>query len=199
MVGDSITAGWHLGKETTGRLFPGWDVVSLACSGDRVQDQLGSCLWGGLDGYRAKLVQVMVGTNNALENRPEDITGGIRRLVGVIREKQPDARILLMPIFPCRNRHAPGAPNLHREATDQVNALIRPLADGDRVVRFELYDEWLDERGRALPRAAQGRRRNAPAGHRESAGACHQHPVVICQNRKTETWCAKRSSAELTE
>jgi len=147
MVGDSITQGWHHGKPAMDRLFKDWKVVSLGCSGDQVQDQLGSCLWGGLDGYKAKIVQVMIGTNNAGSNDPEDVAAGIAKLVGVIREKQPDARVLLMPIFPSRNKPVPGAPNAHREHTDRVNALIRPLADGDKVVWFELYDEWLDEKG----------------------------------------------------
>lgn len=144
MVGDSITQGWvdNAGRDVLKRRFGDLRVGSLGVSGNVVEDQLGTCLWGGLDGYRAKVVQVMIGTNNAGRDRPVRTADGIRELLGVIRAKQPQAKVVLMPILP-RGK----AGDRCRAENEQVNELIRPLADGKDVIWTDFSEKWLDEAG----------------------------------------------------
>ena len=53
---------------------------------------------GELDGYSAKLVMLMIGTNNY--ESPEDVAAGVKRILEIIRYKQPRAKTVLLPIFP---------------------------------------------------------------------------------------------------
>lgn len=144
MVGDSITQGWvdRTGRDVLKARFGDLKVLSLGVSGNSVEDQLGTCLWGGLDGYRAKVVQVMIGTNNAGRDRPVRTADGIRQLLAVIRAKQPQARIVLIPIFP---RGTAG--DRCRAENEQVNAIIRGFADGKTVVWKDFSGLWLDAAG----------------------------------------------------
>ena len=65
--------------------------------------------------------------------KPEDTAEGIRRLLATIREKQPDATILLSPLLPRVEQPTDGK----RVNNANVNAIIRDFADGEKVV-------WVD-------------------------------------------------------
>ena len=141
MIGDSITHFWEYDFFSCG-----WDVYRRLCSRYRVLnlgyggDSTGNVIWrcenGELDGYRAKCVMVMIGTNN--RTAPKETAEGIKRIIALVAGKQPDAKIILSPIFPR------GAPDDKRRAVnEEVNSIIKGLADGDRVV-------WLDFNGRFL-------------------------------------------------
>ena len=76
----------------------------------------------------------MVGTNNRRDSA-EDVAKGIRRIVDVIREKQPDAKILLSPILPRFPREDdPGDMNVKNEKTNEI---IKEYCDGEKVVWFD--------------------------------------------------------------
>jgi len=69
-------------------------------------------------------------------------------VIGAIREKQPQARIILLPIFPsgetpddCRRTH-----------NDAVNREIMKFADGKTVVWCDFTDQLLEPDG-TLPAA----------------------------------------------
>ena len=148
LIGDSITHGWEsVGLDDYQRLFSGRTVLNIGFGGDRVQNALWTCGIGGLlDGYRTGLVSVMIGTNNAADS-PEDVAAGIAKLLDIVRRKQPDARILLHAIMPRGAK-----PNALRSKNDKVNALIRRLADGRRVIWVDLGDRLMDEAGN-IPKA----------------------------------------------
>ena len=75
--------------------FGGWG----GNGGGGTSQVLWRCMNGVLDGYETKVVALMVGTNNRHDSA-EDVARGIKRIVAVIREKQPGAKILLSPILP---------------------------------------------------------------------------------------------------
>lgn len=146
LVGDSITHGWESkGKQALAEAFPGWDILTMGISGNVVQDQIGYCDWGGLDGYAVRVFHVMVGTNNA-PGVPEETAKGIRRLLDVLKDHQPSAKIVLWAIF---SRGKAG--DRFRAANERVNAIIRNYADGEDVVWVDMNDIWVDENGDTIP------------------------------------------------
>ena len=87
------------------------------------------------DNGEAKVVTLMIGTNNSLGYKPENVAAGIRKCVDVIREKQPKAKVVLMAILP---RYGDSEEKVKRRAcNDAVNAIIKGYADGENVF-------WLD-------------------------------------------------------
>ena len=74
----------------------------------------------------------MIGTNNK-DGRPADIASGVKRILGIIRAKHPESKIVLMPIFP----RGAKSDDARRLANEKVNAIIKDYADGETV-------RWLD-------------------------------------------------------
>lgn len=87
------------------------------------KDQTQHVLWriqnGELDNVDPKAVVVHVGTNN-VSHSPEEISEGILSIVSTIRDKLPNAYIVLPSLLP-RGQH----PNLLREKNQKVNDLLR--------------------------------------------------------------------------
>jgi len=148
--GDSITHFWEYeNKNFAGDLYAqlrkDYRILNLGYGGDATQHLVWRGLHGELDGYTAKLVMLMIGTNN--RNPPNEIAAGIKRVIEVVRQKQPQAQILLLPIFP-RGAHAQDE---HRIRNEQVNALIRPFADGERILWCDFNAKLVDARGDTKP------------------------------------------------
>ncbi len=140
MVGDSITHRWEReggeGRELFAELKKTYRILNLGYGGDCTQHVIWRMDNGELEGYTAKLFTLMIGTNNSHHDRsasPADIAAGIKRIIDTIRAKHPESKIVLMPIFPCRKT----ANDPIRVKNEQVNALIKPFADGSTV-------RWLD-------------------------------------------------------
>ena len=92
--------------------------------------------------------------NNTWSDSAEDIAAGIKACVEAIRMKQPQAKLLLMPIFPREVAHIRGERDYTRKhgamvmpKIAKVNELIRPLADGKCVLWFDLTGKFLDSDG----------------------------------------------------
>lgn len=145
LLGDSITHNWEsAGKASLAELRKTHSVLDLGYSGDVTQSLLWRIENGELSGYRAKCIVLMIGTNNTNANsKPENTAAGVRRILDVIAEKQPSAKVLLLPIFP----RGAGADDPKRVRNEEVNAIIRGFADGERVVWLDFNAKFLDEKG----------------------------------------------------
>lgn len=156
-LGDSITHFWDsTGKKAWDSLFSGkpYSAVSLGFSGDRTEHLIWRIVEGKeLDGYRAKAVVIMIGTNNTghlpLEKEsPSDTARGIFRIVALVRAKQPNATVILHPVFP----RGETVDDPLRRRNDQVNRSIKALADGKDVIWCDINDSFVDADGK-LPRS----------------------------------------------
>ena len=155
-IGDSITHFWESnGNEQLKAYFSrgDWKMFNLGFSGDRTEHVIWRLENGELDGYEAKFVNIMIGTNNTghfpLEKEsPADTVEGVRKILALVREKQPKALVLLNAIFP----RGANADDSKRLRNDQVNAEIRKLADGKDVFWLDLTEEFLDLDG-TLPKS----------------------------------------------
>lgn len=142
-AGDSITHLWGFqGKEEYKKLLGKYSVLNIGYSGDRTQHLLWRGLNGELDGYKAKCVMLMIGTNNSGGNTPEEVALGVRTFLDLLAKKQPQAKVILLPIFPRGD-----AKDWRRAKNNKVNEIIKTYADGEKIVWVDFTDKFLDENG----------------------------------------------------
>ena len=101
MIGDSITYNWEekgFGLDVWPVLTNRFSTVNLGIAADRVQHALWRCQNGQLDGYKARYVQVLIGTNNDTD-RDDSIAAGYAKLLDTIAEKQPQAKVIMSQFF----------------------------------------------------------------------------------------------------
>ena len=147
MVGDSITHNWECakGRELFAEMKKKYRILNLGYGGDRTEHVAWRMENGELEGYKAKLFTLMIGTNNTGHNRsrPAAIAEGVKRIIGDIRERHPESKIVLMPIFP---RGATADDKL-RVNNENVNAIIKDYADGQTVLWLDFNAKFLTEDG----------------------------------------------------
>ncbi|MBO7684718.1 MAG: DUF1080 domain-containing protein [Kiritimatiellae bacterium] len=150
-AGDSITHRWERrggeGRSLFAKLREQYRILDLGYGGDRIEHLIWRFENGELEGYRAKLFMLMIGTNNR-EGRKggdgwRDLVPGIRRALDLIAEKHPEAKTLLLPIFP----RGKDASDPIRMRNDKVNAAIKAFADGEKVVWLDFTSRFLDAKG----------------------------------------------------
>ena len=158
-IGDSITHFWeHKGKcEVFKEKFGRYRILNLGFGGDKTQNLLWNVKYGGfLDGVQTRLITLMIGTNNTWVDSAEDIASGIGACLKAIREKQPQAKILLFTVLPREVAHKRGETDFRRTNWNvdeimpkqtKVNELIRPLADGKDVILVDLCPKFTDAEG----------------------------------------------------
>ena len=99
-LGDSITEMWDdaVWKESFGRYRP----LRLGIGGDKTQQLLYRIDQGELDGVGARVVVVLIGTNNfgLGEATPSSVALGVAAVLSRVTAKLPKARLLLLGILP---------------------------------------------------------------------------------------------------
>ena len=143
-LGDSITAGWNGKKEIWDKAFGAYKPANFGIGGDRTQHVLWRITHGELDGIKPKAVVLMIGTNNSSSDPAEGIAKGITAIVETIRAKQPQAKILLLAVFP---RGEKPSPNPGREKLAKVNAIIAKLHDGQNIHFLDIGAKFLQPDG----------------------------------------------------
>lgn len=143
-LGDSITAGWGGKSEIWDKAFGNYKPANFGIGGDRTQHVLWRITNGELDGIHPKAVVLMIGTNNSGTDSAEGIANGITKIVETIRTKQPQAKILLLAVFP---RGEKAEANASREKLKQVNGIIAKLDDGNHIHYLDIGDKFLQPDG----------------------------------------------------
>ena len=143
-LGDSITAGWNGKKEIWDKAFGAYKPANFGIGGDRTQHVLWRITHGELDGIKPKAVVLMIGTNNSGSDPAEGIAKGVTAIVETIRAKQPQAKILLLAVFP---RGEKPSPNPGREKLAKVNEIIAKLHDGQNIHFLDIGAKFLQPDG----------------------------------------------------
>ena len=133
-IGDSITHNWEKdGQAVWAANYAKFHALDLGFGGDHTENVLWRLQHGELDGYRTRVVVLMIGTNNTGDRMEDPATTavGVRRLLDEVRRRQPGARILLLAVFPRDEK--PDSPL--RRLNDRLNATLATFAD-DRDVFF---------------------------------------------------------------
>lgn len=129
IIGNSITHFW--GGEPAGPIARGTDswpagARNMGFGWDRIENVLWRVYHDELDGFEAKKIVIMIGTNNLQMNNDPAIIAGLQQLIIAIRERQPKAAILLAGILPRVDM---------AERVTQINKSILQLA-GSLQVQF---------------------------------------------------------------
>jgi lysophospholipase L1-like esterase len=141
-VGDSITARWR-DTESWKKHWGSYRAVNMGIGGDQTQHVLWRLQGGDLEGYKAKLFVVMIGTNNlwARDADPAHAAAGVKAVLDMIQAKQPQAKVLLMSLLPVGEKPNPG-----REKRMEVNKRISKFAGGP-VEYLDIADKYLQPDG----------------------------------------------------
>ena len=150
-VGDSITDWFYwprrngeaIGGEVWEANFASLKAANFAIAGDTTQGVLWRMQNGELEGFEAKLIVLMLGTNNINRNPNAEIIDGNRLIIEEFKNRQPQAKVLLLGIFP-RNANA-NAPV--RETIGEINSELEKLADNEQVFYLDIGDEFLTADG----------------------------------------------------
>jgi beta-glucosidase len=149
--GDSITDWWVQGPANTAmfeKYFGAMRTANFAISGDTTQGVLWGLKHGEGQGFQPKAIMVMIGTNNSGQNTGPEIAEGVGAVVLEMRNDFPDAKIMLLAIFP---RGRPGDPV--RDKIAEANRLIARLDDRQHVFFVDIGGKFLDDHGVFLPDA----------------------------------------------
>jgi lysophospholipase L1-like esterase len=147
LIGDSITAGWQSGAPTElwAKHFPAYRTLNLGIAADKTEN----VLWrlgfpGTLDGYQPKLFILMIGTNNTGHRfgteTADDTAQGVRAILDTLTTKTPNAKILLLAIFPRGEA-------IKRQRNDEVNRQIKKFADNQKIFWLDLSQHFVEPDG----------------------------------------------------
>lgn len=161
-IGDSITHGWggqpgagamkHAQKHSLDKLCAKIKVnpFNLGFGWDRTQNVLWRIDHGELDYLKPRVVVLNIGTNNTSEtsnaraNTAEEIVEGICACITRIQSKIPDAKIIVMAIFP--REQSPENPR--RKLIDATNQLLAEKLNGvDDVTLVDIGDKLTNQDG----------------------------------------------------
>jgi len=145
-MGDSITDFWrNRGKNVWEKFYASRHAANFGIGGDRTQHVLWRIEHGELDGIDPKVIVLMIGTNNSNTDSADQISEGVEKIVGEMREKCPKSKILLLAIFP---RGKPDAKPQQMETINKVNERIAKLDDGKTVTFLNINKAFLGEDGK---------------------------------------------------
>src|SRR5215831_15961205 len=156
-VGDSITDWFYWpvrdGAATGGKVweanFAPLKPANFAIAGDTTQGVLWRMQNGELEGFKAKLIVLMLGTNNTASNPVGQIIDGDRLIIEEFKKQQPQAKVLVLGIFPRNNARATQQTPIGQQ-TPVLNATIKAIniglsqfADNKQVFYMDIGDKFL--------------------------------------------------------
>jgi lysophospholipase L1-like esterase len=151
MEGDSITDFWeHRHPMNWAKNFAGWRAADFGISGDRTEHVLWRLENGELDGVNPKVIVLLIGTNNLpsntvyAANTVDDTFAGIQAILAVLKEKAPNAHILVLAVFPREDKPL-------GDKIAALNEKIATLDDGKLVKYLNINDRFTDKNGKLLP------------------------------------------------
>jgi len=155
--GDSITDWWvqnDANRAMFDKYFGGYRTANFAIAGDTTQGVLWGLRNGEGQGFQPKAIMLMIGTNNtggtnnAGTATAAEIAEGVGAVVLEMRNDFPEAKILLLAIFP---RGVPG--DSVRDKIAEINRIVSKLDDQRHVFYLDIGARFLDEKGFFLPEA----------------------------------------------
>jgi len=151
-LGDSITEGWTKAPAVWQANYEKYQAANFGIGGDRTEHVIWRIEDGVLKGVKPKVVVLMIGTNNSGEHTGAQIAAADQKIVGLIRAHIPEAKVLLLAIFPRGPRkNANGAPDdsaQRMQAIHEANAILAKLDDGKNVRFLDIGAKFLGADGK---------------------------------------------------
>lgn len=149
-------------------------------------DETGNLLWriaegGCLEGLHPEVAVLLIGINNLIRGQtPEQTAEGITTIVGYLKNKLPDTKILLLGIFPCWQP----ATNPIRAKVKQTNLLISKLHDGQRIFYLDIGHVLVEPDGNILKDKLQDTLHPSEKGYELWAEAMQPYLFDLLNNGK---------------
>ena len=141
-VGDSITDWWRQeqrGKSVWDKTWAPLKAANFGIAGDTTQGVLWRMRNGELEGFKAKTIVLMLGTNNLRRNELADIAAGDAAIVAEFRKRQPQAKVLILGVFP----RGAAPDNEFRPLIKELNGHLAKLADNKQVFYLDIGPKFL--------------------------------------------------------
>ena len=116
---------------------------------------------GELDGVKPKVIVLLIGTNNLpkdmqnyLPKTPVEDAAGVKAILDVMNEKQPQAKILLISVFPREEKINASNPDYREDLNPKIkelNALLAKFDDGKQIKFLDIYGKFLGPDGKLHP------------------------------------------------
>jgi lysophospholipase L1-like esterase len=111
IIGNSIIHFWggkpvapiSRGVESWNKYFGPYEVRNLGFGWDKIENVLWRVYHDELDGFYAKTIVMLIGTNNLSENTDQEIIAGLKMLLHQVLVRQNRARLILSGLLPRRN------------------------------------------------------------------------------------------------
>jgi lysophospholipase L1-like esterase len=159
-MGDSITDFWrnapragvtndaapYAGKAVFDKYFGALKVANFGIAGDTTQGVIWRLMNGEGEGFQPKAIMLMIGTNNTGRNSAQEIAIGVADIIFELRKDFPDAKILLLGIFP---RNSGGKTSVAE--IPEINTIISALNDNEHVFYQDIGSKFLGADG-TIPR-----------------------------------------------
>ena len=184
LIGDSITDFWRntegpfAGKAVLDKHFGQWKIANFGIAGDTTQGVLYRLQNGEGQGFSPRAIMVMIGTNNTARNTAAKIAEGIGAVVLELQRDFPQAKILLLGVFP---RGRPGDPV--RTAIADINRTIAKLHDGNKVHYLDIGAQFLDAGGTIAPDVMSDLLHPGPKGYEIWAQAVKEPLTKLMERR----------------
>ena len=147
-LGASITEFWPTRGPDSWAKFAPFHPADLGAAGECTENTLWRLENGELDGLHPKVVVVNIGNNN-IGGHPDELpswaAAGVRKVVDVIHEKLPDAKILLLGILPRGARNGSD-----RQRNEAVNRIIAGFHHDDTPRYLDIGRAFVDARGELI-------------------------------------------------
>lgn len=103
MIGNSITHRWQ-SDSSWEKMFKDHRVTNMGFGSDRIENVYWRIFHGELEGCTPATICLQIGINNLLNGESEEeIADGIIALAALIRQRQPQAQLFVVKLYPCRN------------------------------------------------------------------------------------------------
>lgn len=157
LIGDSITHFWSgqpkaaiaNGPKAWDSVFENYSVLNLGFGWDRTQNVLWRLEHGELDGLHPRIVIINIGTNNtsqttnARQNTSAEIAEGVLAVCNMVRSKLPNAKIILMGVFPREEK--PDHPRRFQIA--EINRLISEFGKMPDITFLDIGSSLIESDG----------------------------------------------------
>ena len=145
-IGNSITHMWGgeplssiaRGTDSWDELFKPRNTVNMGFGYDKTENVLWRIYHDELDGFVAKQIFMMIGTNNIGRDSINEIVQNIKLLTSAIHERQPKAQLFIVGIFPRRGLDM---------VVVQINRLLTKAAAGMQATFIDPGKVLLNQKG----------------------------------------------------
>ena len=150
MIGNSITHNFEKPEYQPiwNQFFAPRKAINLGTSAYRTENLIWEIQNLGLENQSPKVVVVEIGTNNIDEkNYPTrhtagQLAGGIETIVKLLREKLPEAKIIVMRCFP--GCYGGPNPTSHRAIPERASEIVSKLADRKNIFFCDVNHVFLN-------------------------------------------------------